>query len=234
MNDSLSFRDLQAMLVDNGYPLPKFGADGHYGIETVTAVERWARSGVPLRFDIGHDASLPPASIPIVPADWMPDCDMDRLIVHWTAGASTASALDREHYHILVEASGNLVRGDKSIKDNLSAMDGVYAAHTLGCNTKSIGISLCGMAGAVESPFRPGPSPINREQWSVAAHVAADLVRKYGIPLDNTHVLSHGRVQANLGIAQRGKWDIIRFPWNLSVQGEECDEAFRAELRKYL
>ena len=55
----------------------------------------------------------------LVDRSWMPHCAMKRVICHWTAGQSCASALDREHYHILVEADGGLVRGTHSIEDNL-------------------------------------------------------------------------------------------------------------------
>lgn len=236
---TLTFRGFQALLIDNGFSCGSYGADGIYGSATAKAFENWGRSGKNLVYDdTGQPptGTEPPGSMPIqiVPADWMPDCKMTRIILHWTAGSHKASDNDKDHYHILVEADGKLVRGKKTIKDNVSTSDGVYAAHTKDCNTGSIGVALCGMAGAIENPFYAGTAPINEAQWSVGAQVFADLCNEYTIPISKTTTLSHGRVQANLGIAQSGKWDICRLPWNLTPQGEACDELFREEIRRFI
>jgi peptidoglycan hydrolase-like protein with peptidoglycan-binding domain len=235
-NDGLlSLREFQALLINNGYDMPKYGADGLYGAETEAAFEKWGRSDESLRYDVDvTPAPTPPSDESIVPADWMPDCRMDRIILHWTAGANKASDHDRDYYHILINADSTLVRGKKSIKDNVSTSDGVYAAHTSQYNTYSIGISLCGMAGAEESPFYAGTSPINESQYMTAARVAAELARKYDIPNDKNHILSHGRVQANNGVPQSGKWDVCEVPWDRSIHGEAVDEMFRQEVAAWL
>ena len=75
-------------------------------------------------------------------------CDMTYVTLHWTAGAYVASAADKEHYHIIVESDGKLVRGDKPISANVSTADDNYAAHTASANTKNIGIACGCMAGA--------------------------------------------------------------------------------------
>ena len=61
----------------------------------------------------------------LIPADWMPDAAMPRIICHWTAGGPKATNLDRQHSHILIEDDGDLVHGRFSIKDNESRADGV-------------------------------------------------------------------------------------------------------------
>src|SRR5262245_9659283 len=74
----------------------------------------------------------------VVNPAWMQPVHMKRIIAHWSAGMHRASDLDKEHYHIIVEADGRLVRGDHDISDNLTTADDDYAAHTRGCNTGSI------------------------------------------------------------------------------------------------
>ena len=74
----------------------------------------------------------------LLEAAWLPNCAMKRIMCHWTGGQHRASDLDREHYHFLLEANGTVVRGNRSIVDNVSTADGIYAAHTLRCNTGSI------------------------------------------------------------------------------------------------
>jgi hypothetical protein len=215
--------EFQKRLIEHGYSLPQYGADGYWGDETSIACQRWFRDGT----DLGTD--LPPvAGAGLVPIDWMPECSMQRVIVHWTAGSYTVSSVDEEHYHIIVGGDSGLVRGDYAITANVSTNDADgYAAHTKSCNSGSIGISAACMAGAIESPFSPGSYPLLKTQWETLAAVAADLCNRYGIKVTPETVLQHGEVQANLGIAQSGKWDIMTLPW---APTEDAGDAFRAEV----
>ena len=137
---------------------------------------------------------------------------MERIICHWTAGAYSANATDLNYYHILIEGDGELRRGVYSIKDNVFTGDGKYAAHTKNCNTGSIGVSLCCMAGAVENPFNAGKFPMTETQWHTLTAVVAELCHAYSIPVTSGTVLSHAEVQGTLGIAQSGKWDYTGSP----------------------
>lgn len=170
-----------------------------------------------------------------VPAEWMPWARMERIIVHWTAGGNKASKTDKEHYHIIIEGDGTLVRGDMTIADNQSSADGRYAAHTLNCNSGSIGVALAGMAGAKENPFSPGRYPITETQWKKLPFVLADLSTRYVLPVAAETVLSHAEVEKTLGIKQRGKWDIAILPFDLSVNtAEKVGKDFRASTLKVL
>jgi N-acetyl-anhydromuramyl-L-alanine amidase AmpD len=169
-----------------------------------------------------------------VPAEWMPDCKMDRIICHWTAGPYTASDHDQECYHILIEGNGKLVRGEHTIDDNVNTGDDDYAAHTRRCNTGSIGISVCCMANANEAPFRAGPCPMTRQQWEFLAQVAAQLAKRYNIPVTPKTVLGHGEVQQILGIPQLQKWDPMVLPWDTSVSKQDVGNRFRARVSQLL
>jgi len=150
------------------------------------------------------------------------------IVLHWTVGRNTANSTDLAHYHFVIEGDGNIKAGVHSILDNESTSDGRYAAHCLGFNTKTIGISMCGMMGSRESPFQPGPEPIRPAQFEMAARLAAKMCQEYGIQPTRTTVLSHAEVQPNLGIRQRGKWDVTRLPWNPGVTGHRaCGDLFR-------
>lgn len=171
----------------------------------------------------------------IVPLEWMPDCKMARIIVHWTAGAYAVSKTDKEHYHIIVAGNYELIRGDNSIQSNVSTSDSDgYAAHTKGCNSGSIGIAAACMAGAVESPFDPGAFPLLREQWIALAEVASDLCKQYHLEVGPKTVLQHGEVQKNLGIVQEGKWDICKLPWAPTIGAREVCNGFRGEVSRML
>lgn len=179
--------------------------------------------------------ALPTPHAEPVPADWMPWAQMQRIIVHWTAGGHKASATDRKHYHLLLEGDGTLVRGNPSIALNQAPVKAGYAAHTLNCNSGSIGVSLCGMAGAVERPFQAGKSPITMEQWAALPAVIAALCRRYSIPVTPSTVLSHAEVQATLGIAQRGKWDIAILPFDPALNtARKVGDSLRAAVKARL
>ncbi|MDR7486250.1 MAG: N-acetylmuramoyl-L-alanine amidase [Armatimonadota bacterium] len=175
----------------------------------------------------------------IVPDHWMPPGGMQRVITHWTGGLHHASQPDREHYHILVEGDGGLVRGDHPIDDNASTADQDYAAHTSRLNTGSIGIAVCCMAGAMMSPFRPGQFPMTREQYEALALAVADLCERYGIAVTPQTVLGHGEVEAILGIRQAGKWDPLVLPWDSATwdvrrTGRQVGDAFRRRVGEML
>jgi hypothetical protein len=168
----------------------------------------------------------------IIPREWLPQCAMRRVITHWTASPSSdghrASESDRKSYHILIEGDGKLVRGTHSILDNVSTSDKIYAAHTLGANTSSIGVTVCAMGGAGQTPFRPGPFHMTKIQWETMALVVADLCEFYGIPVSPTTVLGHGEVQAALGIPQKGKWDPMVLPWDPKKTVAQVGDEFRS------
>lgn len=172
----------------------------------------------------------------LLPEDWLPYARMKRIHIHWTAGAYKASSLDKKHYHFLVEGDGNVIRGHPSIKDNEPPVRrGRYAAHTLNGNSGSIAISMCCMAGAREVPFNSGKYPMTIVQWDKMCQVVAMLSEVYHIPVTPITVLTHAEVQPNLGIRQRGKWDVTRLPWNEEVRGYRgVGNYMRDQIKDYL
>ncbi len=169
-----------------------------------------------------------------IPPDWTPKAAMSRVILHWTAGSHKASDFDREHYHILIESDGKVVKGIPSIALNSEPkVQKNYAAHTLNCNTGSIGVSLCCMGGndVREKPFNAGKFPLTKAQWDMASSVVAELCKRYGIIVSPRTVLSHAEVQTNLGITQRGKWDIAILPFDPSFNtAKKVGDRFRSEV----
>lgn len=173
-----------------------------------------------------------------IPAAWLPDCKVVGITAHWTGGSHTASSLDKEHYHFLWEADGDLVKGLHSIKDNEEIggkSSDHYAAHTKGANTKRVGVSLCCMAGATESPFNPGKFPMTEKQFLAMAAGIAQMCRHYGVKVTDKTVITHAEVQANLGIKQNGKWDYTRLAFDPTVKGAKaCGDKLRAAVSSFL
>lgn len=213
----------QAALNAAGYPCG--AADGLWGPRTEAASFRALANAKPVRGGA-------------VPLAWMPEAVMSRVHVHWTAGTYLANSTDRQHYHILIEADGLLIRGVPSIDLNQSPLRDGYAAHTLNANGGAIGVTACAMRGAVEKPFNAGDYPMTQAQWDKMVVVVADLCWRYDIPVTPRTVLSHAEVQGTLGIKQRGKWDIAAlpfdptFPKTAPAVGGRLRAAVRAEMTK--
>ncbi len=137
---------------------------------------------------------------------------MERIHLHWTAGGRWASAVDKKHYHFIVEQDGTVVPGNFPVEANARLVDGKYAAHTLNANTGAIGVALAGMMTAMETPFSAGPAPITEAQVEAAVQLTARLAKQYNIEITQATVLTHAEVQRTLGIQQKGKWDITWLP----------------------
>lgn len=160
---------------------------------------------------------------------------MKRIILHWTGGTHTVSSLDRQHYHFIVDGCGGIHAGIYPVKNNERLVGGRYAAHTLGCNTGSIGVSMAAMLNGTEVPYNPGKYPLTQVQWEATAKLVARLCRLHKILVTRRTVLSHAEVQPTLGIKQRGKWDITRLPWNANIYGAiPCGDVFRAAVLREL
>lgn len=210
---------------------PGYTAPPSYAVEYKGKISYFTGTGLPVTLPVPNTIVVGD----LLPQDWTPNANMKRIITHWTAGSHTASGLDRHHYHILVETDGNIIRGQFSIKANEKNLkNGHYAAHTLGTNTGSIGIAVCCMAGAKESPFKAGNAPMTKIQWEQLIRITAELCRSYSIPVAPDTVLGHGEVQANLGNQQKGKWDPLILPWDTSLSKQKVGNMFRAEVAKLL
>jgi len=143
---------------------------------------------------------------------------MKRIIIHWTAGNWDPSLSDLRAYHFVIDGKGEVVDG-VPVDRNRAPLGAGYAAHTLNCNSDSIGVSLACMRGAVESPFNAGDRPMTEEQFNAMIVLVRDLARKYGIAVTRETIMTHAEVQKNLGITQRAKWDYTRLAFKPELVG---------------
>jgi hypothetical protein len=122
---------------------------------------------------------------------------------HWTGGGHKANATDMRSYHALFQGDGTII---------YAAPPESYRPHTLNANTGAIGLSMCCMAGAVESPFNPGRFPMTVVQLHAMAHQMAVWCMFFDVPVSQWSVMTHAEVQITLGIRQRNKWDVTWIP----------------------
>jgi hypothetical protein len=219
----IDVEEWQTILQQLGYDIV---IDGDFGPASLEASKE----------TLGGELPEPPVPTEEIPHGWLPPSTrMTKIIGHWTAGSYVVSQTDKEHYHFIWDGDGVVVQGDNLVTANESTADGDYAAHTRNCNTGAIGCSMACMAGAIESPFSSGLYPMRKVQWDGLVRGIAQLCKVYKIKVTPTTVLSHGEVQANLGIAQSGKWDFTRLSWDQSVQGAKaCGDLLRSHVSALL
>lgn len=157
-------------------------------------------------------ASIPPiAALPASPR---------RIILHWTGGTGKASAFEREHYHYLVQQDGSVVAGVPVALNMRTCGPGVpYAAHTRGFNSFSVGVSFCGMLGAIQGKSH-GRYPLTEPQVEAGCAFIAKLCAAWGLAPTVEQVFTHAEAQRIHGRAQAWKWDIDVLPWREATPEE--------------
>ena len=142
------------------------------------------------------------------------------VILHWTASSYNLTPNVLKHYNFVIDQFAKVHDGLHPLAHQTPPLNsGKYAAHTRRHNSYQAGIGLLGMHGAKEKPFSYGKYPITAIQFMAAVKLTATICIDHGITVTPQTVLTHAEVQDNLGIKQRGKWDITNLPWNSSIIG---------------
>lgn len=160
---------------------------------------------------------------------------LTKITWHWSAGSYTPGASEEEHYHFFVDGDGVVHAGEHTPEDNISTSDNSYAAHVSQFNTGNIGIAVCAMAGAIDSPFSAGKYPMKEIQITAMLKKTAELCKKYNIVPSPTTTFSHAEVQQTFGVTQSGKWDITWLPGMLSIANAiVVGDMLRGQLSEYM
>ena len=159
---------------------------------------------------------------------------MKRIVIHWTAGGHFPTSYEKERYHFLVDSLGAVHSGKFKPEANLVCKKGLYAMHTGGGNTGSIGISMCGMAG-FRSKNNQGDYPITKIQFEAAMKLCAKLAKKYDIKITPESVLTHYEFgQSHPKTTSYGKIDIIFIPSYPWISRDDAGSFIRSKIRWYL
>lgn len=158
---------------------------------------------------------------------------MNRIIIHWTAGGPAPTSYEKQFYHYLIDSIGKTYTGKFKPEANLICREGMYAAHTGGGNTGSIGVSMCAMAN-FKDKNHPGAFPITKIQFEATMKLCAQLAKKYNIKITPDAVMTHYEFgQKHPDTTSFGKIDIIYlppFPW---VSKEDIGSFIRSKIRWY-
>ena len=134
---------------------------------------------------------------------------LDKITLHWSGGPYTPSKDDFRAYNFCIDGEGKVHLGDHKPEHNISTKDGEYAAHAGQFNTGNIGIGICSMGKAKESPFSKGKWPIKQNQIESAVELCVQLCKTYSIDVENVFVHSEVLPRFGKGVY---KWDINYVP----------------------
>ena len=159
--------------------------------------------------------------------------NMNRIIIHWTAGTYYPTDFEKKFYHYLIDKDGNIHKGIYVPADNLNCADGKYAAHTGGGNTGSIGVAMCSMAG-FKNKNQCGDYPITKIQFESCMKLCAELCSKYDIKVSPSNVMTHYEFGINhQQSSSAGKIDIIYLPPYPWVGKDDIGNFIRTKIRWY-
>ena len=158
---------------------------------------------------------------------------MNKIIIHWTAGAYMPNSTDLRHYHYLIDKNGRINYGIFKPEDNENCNDGKYAQHTGGGNTGAIGVALCGMYG-FSSVTKLGHYPLTKIQCEALFSFVAKLSKKYKIKIDNNHIMPHYEFGLkNPHTTSAGKIDIIYLPSYPQIKRQKIGDFIRSKVLWY-
>jgi hypothetical protein len=147
--------------------------------------------------------------------DWRPVCpdgELRSIFLHWTAHDYEA-VFPAYHFclrgvsEIVVVATHDLRANMRDLRSDPARP---YAAHTLGRNSWSIGLAVCGMADARPSDF--GRFPLAEAQIDGLCVVARRLADRYRIPLAAIRTHAEAALEDGYFGADDDdlRWDIAR------------------------
>ncbi len=143
-----------------------------------------------------------------------------RVHWHWTASTYAVNWDVVKHYNGVFDKYGNKHDGGAPAQQQAAYIPSrVGVSHTYRANTHAVGLSVAAMAGAKvtswsQGTVEQGKYPMTWEGIDAMLEETADLCREYDIRPSPWTTITHAEVQTNIGIKQRGKWDIRVLPDN--------------------
>ena len=150
---------------------------------------------------------------------------LNKICLHWSAGANFPCNVDLEAYHFCIDKLGRIYRGNHKPDDNLDCTDGNYAKHCGGGNTGCIGLSVCGMAG-FDLKNKKTQYPLTQKQVETLCCFTGYLSNLYGIPISENSVFTHYEFDRRQKKKQ-GKTDITFLPYIPTLSSDEVGSYLR-------
>lgn len=161
-----------------------------------------------------------------------------RVHWHWTASTYDVVWDVRSHYNDVFDENGYEYDGGALAQHQASYdwRSKIGVSHTFNANTGAIGLAVAAMSGASAnwnaSTVNPGKYPMTQIQVDSMLKKTVEYCKMFNIKPSPWTTLTHAEVQTNIGIHQKGKWDIRVLPDNpTKLLGErEAGDMLRARM----
>lgn len=143
---------------------------------------------------------------------------INRIHWHWMGSSYTMSKAALSHYNDGVDYEGNVYDGGAPAAQqaDYSHPRRIGVSHTYRANTGAIGIGMACMAGATTkgNTVDCGKYPLTDKAIDGMLKRSLEYCELYDIRISPWTCLTHAEVGLNIGLKQRGKWDIRVLPSN--------------------
>lgn len=158
---------------------------------------------------------------------------LNKICIHWTAGASKPCEKDLNSYHYLFDDVGNEYKGRFNAEDNIDCKDNIYAKHCGGGNTGCIGMAATGMA-KFNLKIKKTNYPLTQIQIEKLCYKAAKLCIKHNIQVNSKYVFTHYEFGLkNPHTTSAGKIDFTYIPYLPHLQKERIGDYLRNKILWY-
>ena len=158
---------------------------------------------------------------------------LNKICIHWTAGANKPCETDLKAYHFLFDKDGKEYSGKYKPEDNINCTDNVYAKHCGGGNTGCIGVSCCGMYGFDSK--KQTKYPLTQKQVEAMCCKIAHLCIAYGILVNEQNIYTHYEFGKNHPFTTSGgKIDFIYLSYLPNLQKERIGDYLRNKIQWYV
>jgi hypothetical protein len=139
-----------------------------------------------------------------------------RIHWHWTVSGYSVTPQTVKHYNGVFDCEGNEYDGGSPPQHQANYGYNMGVSHTLNANTGSVGLAVACLAGVKPDwgsmTVKQGKYPITWNSLDSMLEKTMELCKLYNIYPSPWTTLTHAEIQPNLGIRQRGKWDIQILP----------------------
>ena len=159
-----------------------------------------------------------------------------RIHWHWTVSGYKVTPRITNHYNGVFDFEGNEYDGGAPPQHQAEYSRHMGVSHSLSSNTGAVGLAVACLAGVKANwgsmTVDQGKYPVTWEGIDAMLEKTMELCEDFDIYPSPWTTLNHAEIQPNLGIRQKGKWDIQILPStpNTILSAKAAGDMMRARM----
>lgn len=148
--------------------------------------------------------------------DIFDESGITRIHWHWTVSGYLVTPRITSHYNGVFDYEGNEYDGGAPPEQQAYYSSRFGVSHSLSSNTGAVGLAVACLSGVKANwgsmAVDQGQYPITWKGIDAMLEKTMELCKEFDIYPSPWTTLNHAEIQPNLGIRQKGKWDIQILP----------------------